>query len=437
MGSRPPAHPCWTDRSAAGMELAGRLESSLGPPEASILVALPRGGVAVAAEIARQLDLPLTTWAVRKLALPASPEFAIGAIAPGEVVLWDPSSARGLSHYPDLRQMILEREGRELRRRQQLFGDAAADQLRNRQLIVVDDGIATGLTVRAALLSLRQLQPQRLTLAVPVVASRVLRELRELVDEAVVLAAIDDLIAVGCHYDHFEQLSDHDVLALLAGCRRRVVAIPCGQARLAAVLTVPEQPRGLVLFAHGSGSSHRSLRNRLVSSVLVDAGFATLLFDLVTPAEALEQGVLGPAEVDTAMLGQRVMAAIDWAASQDGISALPLALVGSSTGAAAALQAAAARPEQVRAVVSRGGRPDLASDVLGLVRCPTLLIVGGHDMDVLELNQRAAAHLQAPHRLAVIPGASHLFKEAGTLQEAADLTAQWLRQHLEPPAPGD
>jgi len=220
MRSRGACHPYWTDRSAAGVELAAQLEPWRNQADSTVLVALPRGGVAVAAEIARALNLPLTTWAVRKLALPTSPEFAVGAIAPGDVVLWDPASSRGLINYPDLRRTILEREGRELIRRQQLFGDATPDQLSNRQLIVVDDGIATGLTVRAALVSLRKLRPRRLILAVPVVATRVLQELRDLVDEAVVLAPVDDLIAVGCHYFRFEQLSDADVLNLLAACPR-------------------------------------------------------------------------------------------------------------------------------------------------------------------------------------------------------------------------
>ncbi len=208
------------------------------------------------------------------------------------------------------------------------------------------------------------------------------------------------------------------------------VAIPCGAQTLAGVLTTPEQPRGLVVFAHGSGSSHLSLRNRYVAGELVAADYATLLFDLVSAAEALDQGVRRSADVDIALLGQRVVAAIDWAAEQPLLAGLPLALYGSSTGAAAALQAAAARPHRVRAVISRGGRPDLAFGALGLVRCPTLLIVGGHDVDVLELNQWAAAHLQAPHHLAVVPGASHRFEEPGALPQAAELTRRWLGEHL-------
>lgn len=198
----------------------------------------------------------------------------------------------------------------------------------------------------------------------------------------------------------------------------RPVAIPCGAIRLTGTLTLPQNPRGVAVFVHGSGSSQRSLRNRYVAGVLVERGYAALLFDLLS------------ADGELALLGQRVVAAIDWVAQQRELAHLPLALVGSSTGAAVALQAAAVRPERVRALVSRGGRPDLAFSALGLVHCPILLIVGGHDLDVLELNQWAAAHLLAPHRLAVVPGASHLFEEPGTLQQAAELTAGWLADHL-------
>lgn len=198
----------------------------------------------------------------------------------------------------------------------------------------------------------------------------------------------------------------------------RPVVIPCGAIHLTGTLTLPQNPRGVAVFVHGSGSSQRSLRNRYVAGVLVEQGYAALLFDLLS------------ADGEMALLGQRVVAAIDWVAQQRELEHLPLALVGSSTGAAAALQAAAVRPERVRALVSRGGRPDLAFSALGLVRCPILLIVGDHDLDVLELNQWAAAHLLAPHRLAVVPGASHLFEEPGTLQQAAELTVGWLADHL-------
>ena len=208
------------------------------------------------------------------------------------------------------------------------------------------------------------------------------------------------------------------------------VAIPCGRASLNGVLTLPDRPTGLVVFIHGSGSSHRSLRNRYVAGELVSAGFATLLFDLLSAEELQGKGLRGRVDADIALLGQRVVAAIDWADARPDLALLPLGLYGSSTGAAAALQAAAARPQRVRAVVSRGGRPDLAFGALGLVHCPTLLIVGDHDVDVMELNQWAAAYLTAPHCLAVVPGASHLFQEPGTLQTAAGHARCWLQQHL-------
>lgn len=195
--------------------MAEQLSSRGWRADTTTLVALPRGGVAVAAVMARLLQLPLTTWAVRKLALPASPEFAIGAMAPGEVVLWDPRSSAVLEGHPALRELILQRERQELQRRQRAFADAPPERLRGRQLVVVDDGIATGLTASAALLSLRQFQPQRLVLAVPVVAEQALHGLQALADEVVALAVVPELIAVGCHYRQFEQLSDADVLELL------------------------------------------------------------------------------------------------------------------------------------------------------------------------------------------------------------------------------
>jgi putative phosphoribosyl transferase len=188
--------------------------------KSAIVVALPRGGVAVAAVMARKLGLPLTTWAVRKLTLPSNPEFAIGAIAGDDVVLWDPEIVNYLEKYPELRKQILESERRELLRRKRLFGDVAPDALSKRDLIVVDDGIATGLTVKAALLSLLQLSPSRLILAVPVVAAAALPGIRQLVDDAIVLSSVDNLIAVGYYYSSFAQLSDEDVLALLSSANK-------------------------------------------------------------------------------------------------------------------------------------------------------------------------------------------------------------------------
>jgi putative phosphoribosyl transferase len=191
------------------------LKAWRGHPDA-LLVALPRGGVPVAAAVADVLGLPLATWAVRKLSHPAAPEYAIGAIAPLDVVLWDEAAVRASGLTPGQQEALLEQQRRELRRRQQRFGDPEPERLRGSHLLVIDDGIATGYTVRAALTSLRQTQPASLVLAVPVVDQRVVPLLQPLLDELVPLAVVDHLRAVGEWFSHFEQLSDQQVLDLLA-----------------------------------------------------------------------------------------------------------------------------------------------------------------------------------------------------------------------------
>jgi dienelactone hydrolase len=186
----------------------------------------------------------------------------------------------------------------------------------------------------------------------------------------------------------------------------------------------------LVVFAHGSGSSRFSARNRMVAQALEDGGFATLLLDLLTQEEeAIDRGTR-EYRFDIDRLGHRVVAAIDWASGESEVSALPVACFGASTGAAAALVAAAERPHTVRAVVSRGGRPDLAGDALPRVLAPTLLIVGGADDVVIELNRQAMRRLRAPASLEIVPGATHLFEEPGTLEEVSRLALSWCRRHL-------
>jgi pimeloyl-ACP methyl ester carboxylesterase len=184
---------------------------------------------------------------------------------------------------------------------------------------------------------------------------------------------------------------------------------------------------GVVVFAHGSGSSRHSSRNRQVAEVLHEAGLKTVLLDLLTPDEEKVDLETGEHRFDIELLGERVTRAIDWVRTTDDG---PIGLFGASTGAAAALVAAAHRPEEVYAVVSRGGRPDLAGEALPLVRAPTLLIVGGRDLTVLELNRAARACLQAETALEIVPGATHLFEEPGAIGLVADHAAEWFRRHL-------
>lgn len=202
-----------------------------------------------------------------------------------------------------------------------------------------------------------------------------------------------------------------------------------GDVLLDADLALAPDAKGLVIFAHGSGSGRASPRNRMVADVLQGAGFVTLLFDLLTVAEQREDAVTGALRFDIPLLGERLIGAIDWGGQQPQIGALPIGLFGASTGAAAALVAAAARPQAVFAVVSRGGRPDLAAGSLPRVAAPTLLVVGGDDDQVIVLNRRAAARLRAPHAVEIVPGATHLFAEPGTLERVAELARDWFVAH--------
>jgi dienelactone hydrolase len=208
------------------------------------------------------------------------------------------------------------------------------------------------------------------------------------------------------------------------------VRIPSGRLLLDADLGVPKGVRGMVIFAHGSGSSRHSRRNRQVAERLHRAGLATLLLDLLTTREeAVDERTRG-LRFDIALLADRVVHAIDWTAADARFAELRIGLFGASTGAAAALIASAERPLCVPAVVSRGGRPDLAGAALERVRAATLLIVGGDDAEVLRLNEDAMARLSSPHELAIVPGASHLFSEPGTLDQAATLARDWFLRWL-------
>jgi putative phosphoribosyl transferase len=212
----------------------------------------------------------------------------------------------------------------------------------------------------------------------------------------------------------------------------QAVSIPTGDAVLQGDLVVPPASTGLVLFAHGSGSSRFSERNRAVAAVLQHSGLATLLMDLLTPQEESIDRDTRQFRFDVEHLGRRVVAVVDWVAETPSISRLPIGCFGASTGAAAALIAAAERPVAVGAVVSRGGRPDLAARVLHLVEAPTLLIVGGLDEEVLVLNERAMQAIRALAVLEIVPGATHLFEEPGALATAAAMARDWFLRYLVP-----
>ena len=211
------------------------------------------------------------------------------------------------------------------------------------------------------------------------------------------------------------------------------VIVQAGQVPLEGTLAFPEKADGIVVFAHGSGSSRFSSRNRFVAEFLNQGGLATLLFDLLTAEEHRVDEWTRELRFDIDLLTKRLIGAVDWLEARDEVADLPVGLFGASTGAAAALRAAAERPDRVAAVVSRGGRPDLAMPTLPQVRAPTLLIVGGDDEPVIGMNQKAAARLACEHRVDIVPGATHLFEEPGKLEEVARLAREWFLHHLKRP----
>jgi putative phosphoribosyl transferase len=287
--------------------------------------------------------------------------------------------------------------------------------------------------------AVRAREPQRLVLAVPVAAPESVESLRAEADEVICLFEPELMWAVGLWYEHFDQTSDVEIAKLLAGgsgdpptrllASSTEVRIPAGAGpELVGDLVVPESPQGLVLFAHGSGSSRHSPRNRQVARTLTKRRLATLLLDLLTVDEELNRANV----FDIALLAERLVAATRWAQHESRLASFPVGYFGASTGAGAALWAAAELGEQIGAVVSRGGRPDLAMERLSEVRAPVLLIVGGHDRIVLELNREAQTLLQATSKLAVVAGATHLFEEPGALEEVSLLAGDWFERHLSP-----
>lgn len=430
------------DRVSAGQQLAKQLSPLRADAADIVVLGLPRGGVPVAREVATALDAPLDVLCVRKLGLPGHPEFGMGAIGEGGVRVLDDALIARLGISLPAIESVERPERVELDRRAQRYRGARPPiSLRGRTAVIVDDGVATGGTARAAIQVARAMGACRVIIAVPVAPADTVAALRREADDVAVLLVPPRFHAVGEWYDDFSQTSDAEVLAALSpaegagspasgrtprGGSSRTVQIPLGPDSLEGSLEIPDNTLGIVVFAHGSGSSRHSVRNQAVARRLREAGMATLLFDLLTEREAQDRSLV----FDTELLAERLHQITAWVRSDDQLRDLPLGLFGASTGAGAALRVAAAPDSGVSAVVSRGGRPDLAGDRLSDVRCPTLLIVGGADLPTLEVNEAAATQLRCPHQIVVIRGATHLFEEPGALENVARLAADWFGAHL-------
>ena len=471
------------DRADAGRRLAGLLADLRGPD--TVVLGLPRGGIPVAYEIARALGAPLDVILVRKIGLPTQPELAMGAISEDGVRLlnMDVVELERVSEEEFARVEVAERA--ELARRAQRYrADRPRVPLAGRIAVVVDDGIATGSTARAACQVARAHGAARVILAVPVAPRGTVAALADAADEVICLESPEPFFAIGQWYSDFAQSSDADVVRLLRAAAlargddppdppriRRLggdtpaahpaspankpglargddppdppgisprgdhppqqgtdceVEVVAGPVALPGRLTVPPGARGVVVFAHGSGSGRNSPRNLFVAGALHVVGLGTLLLDLLTPEEeAVRSNVF-----DIGLLAARLTAATGWLRGQAGLGELGLGYFGASTGAAAALLAASDPASDVAAIVSRGGRPDLAGPALAGVRAPTLLIVGGLDDRVLALNEESRAHLPAGSQLSVVPGATHLFPEPGALEQVAWLARGWFSRYL-------
>lgn len=418
------------DRDDAGRRLADKLSGK--PFDRPVVLALPRGGVPVAAHVADRLGAPLEVFVARKIGAPGQPEFGIGAIAEGDDLIIETRDARRLGISGARMRALAAAERRELNRRVETYrGTVDLPDLEDRDVILVDDGLATGVTAEAALRALRRHRPQRLILAVPVCPPETARRLTGIADQVIAVESQPGMGSIGSWYENFTQTSDEQVVALLATRRPRQaeIAVP-GGGSVYGDLESPPDPVGVVLFAHGSGSSRNSPRNRHVARALHRRGLATLLMDLLTETEELQDAATGSLRFDIELLADRLDLAREWLSDQASTAGLPLGCFGASTGAAAALICAARAADQVSAVVSRGGRPDLAGNALRQVSAPTLLIVGGRDEVVLDLNRQALEQLSGPKRLEVVDGAGHLFEEPGALDEVARLSGDWLIDHL-------
>ncbi len=452
------AEMVFKNREDAGWQLARKLAVYAGRKDV-IVLGIPRGGVEVAFPVAQALGVPMDIFLSKKLGVPGQEELAFGAVAADGSRYVNERIVAVAGIEDEEMERITSATLKTLRERETRFraGRGPLD-VTGQTVILVDDGIATGASMEAAVQMLKKMGPARLVVAFPVAPVGISARLRREVDEVVCLEEEPDFFAVGQFYRDFSQVSDEEVIDLMKKAEETVatdaganpmaladaaendppaakseeteVRIQMGGLTLEGVLHLPQNCVGVVLFAHGSGSSRFSPRNRYVAKVLQQRQIGTLLFDLLTREEEQEDEWTARIRFDIPLLAERMEGATQWLEGYLGSRNLPFGYFGASTGAAAALVAAAKLPDKVGAIVSRGGRPDLAGDALEHVQVPTLLLVGGLDDVVIGLNEEALARLRCEKKLQIIPGATHLFEEPGTLEAVAEAAAAWFIRHL-------
>jgi erythromycin esterase-like protein/predicted phosphoribosyltransferase len=423
------------NRKKAGRFLSQRLLKYRHTP--ALILALPRGGVPVAAEIALDLQAPLDVLVVRKIGVPFQPEVALGAVCEYEEPVWNQDLLTQIEMTPQDLTDTVAMERNKIERQIALFrkGQPLPD-LKKRTVILVDDGLATGATVHAAIQFLRKQKVGKIVAAIPVAATEAAEKLKSQVDELVTNEE-KQLLSVGQWYEDFTQVSDEDVLEILHSVneanpqpgRREVeisIALPQPMT-FAADLTLTSPMKGIVIFAHGSGHGRHNPYHQQVARHFNAAGFGTLLFDLLTDSEAEDQKNIFAID----LLSARLVHVTRWLRDQRGLETYPIAYYGAGTGAAASLQAAGKlnAAESVFAVISRGLDVELPAEILKFVTVSSLLLVPEKDEEALQLNRELQKHL-IRSKLSVVPGAMSLSEDSGVVEEVAQQSLQWLEQSL-------
>lgn len=431
------------DRHEAGKKLVPLLAPYKGQSN-TIVLGLARGGVVVAYEIAKGLSLPLNVIAPRKVGAPNQHELAIGAVMEDGTGVFNDHIIQALGIPRSYITQEIEIEKARSQRYLSLYRqNNPLPDLKGYTVILADDGIATGATMLAAIRGMKKMAVSRIVVAVPVAAVDALQVISQEVDEVVCLYSPEDFGAVGYFFYSFQQTEDEEVIELLKEANRtyqsphsspqvnELVHLSINGTTLEGDLIIPKEAQGIVLFAHGSGSSRYSPRNRAVAEFLRHEGkLATLLIDLLNSEEDEIDEVTRELRFNILFLAERLIQITEWLQQDLRTKHLPIGYFGASTGAAAALVAASQVGDPIKAIVSRGGRPDLALDYLKLVKAPTLLIVGGDDIAVIELNQKAFKQLNCQKSLEIVPNATHLFEEPGALEQVSQLAYQWFKKYL-------
>lgn len=426
------------DRDEAGHILAEKLVPLVRPP--CVVAAIPRGGVAVALPVVERLRAPLTVAYARKLTAPVAPELAFGAIDEDGQVIIDRDTVEMLGLGREEVEQAKARVGAEIRRRMARYGvPPLAHYLPEHAVVLVDDGLATGLTMRAAVVYARRRGAREITVAAPCAAAEAASRFQREADRVVSLVVDEAFMAVGQYYVDFSPVTDEAVTAMLAWARKLTAGQQAGGdamtlsfrnrrgLRLTADLLLPA-PVGrhpVVVFAHGFGSGRNSPRNRAVAHALQAEGIASLLFDFTGhgDSEGTEDESTQTRQVED------LRSAVGLVTGMEEIDATRIGVLGASSGAAVALRLAAESP-RIQAVVLRSGNLEGAEQAVSRITVPTLLMVGQHDEPTRTANEEAARRFPGPHQLEVVPRGDHLFADAGALRVAVDLSVRWFKAHL-------